>query len=103
MPVFCASPTATGASAAMVPTLVPIDSEMKHEATKMPASSRFDGRTDSVRFTMESMAPMSFALCANAPAMMNIHTISSMLPLLAPVEKILMRSFRPTPRIIATA
>ena len=86
MPVFSASPMATGVSATMVPTLVPIDKEMKQEARKMPANKRLSGRIWSVRFTVASMAPICLALCAKAPARMNIHTISMIFLLEAPTE-----------------
>ena len=43
--VRSASPTATGVSATMVPTLVPIDNEMKQAARKMPANSKLSGST----------------------------------------------------------
>ena len=40
IPVFSANPMATGVRATIVPTLVPMESEMKHAAIKIPASSR---------------------------------------------------------------
>ena len=84
--VFSASPTATGVSATIVPTLVPIDRDMKQAAMKIPASSRLSGRICRVRFTVASMAPICLALCANAPARTNIHIISNMFLLPAPTE-----------------
>ena len=86
MPVFSASPTATGVSATIVPTLVPMDRDMKQAAMKIPASSRLSGRICRVRFTVASMAPICLALCANAPARTNIHIISNMFLLPAPTE-----------------
>ena len=45
----------------MVPTEVPMESEMKQAARKMPASSRLSGSRRSVRLTVASMAPISLA------------------------------------------
>lgn len=39
-------PAATGTSATMVPTEVPMESEMKQAARKMPASSRLSGKQE---------------------------------------------------------
>ena len=60
--VFSASPTATGVRATIVPTLVPMDKEIKQAAMKMPASNRLSGRICSVRLTVASIAPICFAL-----------------------------------------
>ena len=49
-----------GTNATMVPTEVPMESEMKQAARKMPASSRWSGSRRSVRFTVASMAPDIF-------------------------------------------
>ena len=49
MSVFSAMPAATGTSATMVPTEVPMESEMKQAARKMPASSRLSGSRRSGR------------------------------------------------------
>ena len=81
-----AIPKAIGVSAAIVPTDVPIDKDMKQAATKMPGRRKDDGRSLSVRFTVASTAPMDFALLANAPARMNIHSMSMRLLSPAPVE-----------------
>ena len=43
---------ATGVSATMVPTLVPIDKEIKQEARKMPANKRLSGRIWSMRLIL---------------------------------------------------
>ena len=40
IPVFSANPIATGVSATIVPTLVPMENDMKQEAMKMPASNK---------------------------------------------------------------
>ena len=57
--VFAAIPAATGTSATMVPTDVPMEREMKHDAKKIPASSRLPGSNRKVRFTVASIAPMA--------------------------------------------
>ena len=49
MPVFSARPVATGVRATIVPTLVPIEREMKQEAIKMPANNKLSGRMCKVR------------------------------------------------------
>ena len=90
-PASCAIPVAMGTRATMVPTLVPTDIEMKQAVKKRPAKSIEPGITRKVRFTVASMAPISCAVCANAPARMNIHTIRSILGLPAPSENVSMR------------
>ena len=92
IPVFSASPMATGVKATIVPTLVPMDREMKHAATKIPASNKLSGRMCKVRLTVASMAPICLALSANAPARMNIHIICKMSLCAAPLEKCCIRS-----------
>jgi hypothetical protein len=57
-----------GVSATIVPTLVPIESEIKQAAINSPARSILPGRKFSVKFTVASMLPISFALLAKAPA-----------------------------------
>ena len=84
--VFSASPTATGVRATIVPTLVPMDREMKQAAINIPASSRLSGRICRVRLTVASIAPICLALCAKAPARMNIHIIRRIFLLAAPTE-----------------
>ena len=101
-PASCAIPVAMGTSATIVPTLVPTDIEMKQAVKKSPAKSIEPGMTRKVKFTVASMAPISLAVCAKAPARMNIHTISRTLELPAPSEKISIRSRR-LPREISTA
>ena len=61
-PTLSASPIATGVNATMVPTLVPIESEIKHAAKKIPANNKLLGRICNVRFTVSLMAPISLAL-----------------------------------------
>ena len=86
-PVFSAIPTATGVRATIVPTDVPMDSDMKQAARKIPANKRLSGNMVRVRFTVASIAPIAFADCAKAPAKMNIHIINMIFLLEAPIEK----------------
>ena len=102
-PVERAMPAAMGVRATMVPTLVPMEIEMKHEAMNSPASIMLPGRSDRVRFTVESMLPMSLAEEAKAPAITKIHSISIRLPVLAPRVKCEMRSFRVAPVVVVMA
>ena len=85
-PASWAIPVAIGTRATIVPTLVPTDIDMKQAVKKSPAKSIEPGITRRVRFTVASIAPISFAVCANAPARMNIQTISKIRGLPAPSE-----------------
>ena len=76
----------------MVPTEVPMESEMMHVARKTPASTILAGNRERVRFTVASMAPMYLAPWAKAPARMKIHTIIMMLLCAAPRENLSIRS-----------
>ena len=102
-PVEWATPAAMGTRATMVPTLVPMESEMKQAARKRPASSMLPGKTLNVRFTVASMLPMVLAELANAPANTNIQSMSIMFCVPAPREKASMRFVRVYPPDIATA
>ena len=82
-----AIPAAIGTKATIVPTLVPIDIEMKQEAMNSPAKSSFPGNILSARFTVASIAPISLAVAAKAPARTKIHIIRSTFLLPAPSEK----------------
>ena len=86
-PVSAAMPAAMGTRATIVPTLVPMAIEMKQAARKIPAKMSFPGRIRSVAFTVASMAPMSFAVAANAPASTKIQIIRSTFLFPAPTEK----------------
>ena len=101
-PVSWAMPVAMGTRATMVPTLVPTDIEMKQAVKKSPAKSIEPGMTRRVRLTVASMDPMSLAVCANAPARMNIQTIRRTLELPAPSENS-SRRLRKGPREMITA
>ena len=87
----------------MVPTLVPMDSDIRQAARKMPGSNRLPGKAFSVKPTIASMLPISLAEQANAPAKTKIHSISIMLLVLAPLLKMLMRSAKGLPLDVAIA
>ena len=86
MPVSAAIPVATGTSATIVPTLVPTAIDMKQEARKSPAKRSFPGSSCRVMFTVASIAPISLAVVAKAPARMKIHIIRSTFLCPAPSE-----------------
>ena len=103
MAISSAIPAAMGTRATIVPTLVPMDMEMKHEARKSPAYRNFPGSIFMAMFTVASMAPISFAVEANAPAITNIHIISSTFLLPAPSENVAILSSRVLPFEIISA
>ena len=103
MSVCAAIPAATGVRATIVPTEVPIDSEIKQAAMNIPASSKLSGRTAKARFTVASTAPTALAVWAKAPARMKIHTISMMLLFAAPLQNKSTRLCNLPPEDIATA
>ena len=76
VPVCWATPTAIGVSATIVPTLVPIEMEMKQAAMKSPANNICEGRRCSVRLTVASILPITFAELAKAPAKRKIQIMS---------------------------
>ena len=84
-PVCSATPAAMGVKATMVPTLVPTESEIKQAAKKSPANSMLPGKRVNERFTVASIAPITLAEWAKAPAKMNIQIISIICPVAAPL------------------
>ena len=103
-PVSAAIPAAMGTRATIVPTLVPMAIEMKQAARKIPANTSFPGRIRSVAFTVASMAPISFAVAAKAPASTKIQIIRSTFRFPAPAEKIdILSSVLSTLRVITIA
>ncbi len=102
-PVSAAIPQATGTRATIVPTLVPMAIDIKHEARKIPANTSFPGRKRSAKLTVASMDPISLAVAANAPARTNIHIMSSTFLSPAPDEKIEILPSRFSPLVIASA
>ena len=96
-PVRSAIPTATGARATIVPTDVPTEIEIKQAAIKIPAASKFSGNIANAKFTVASTAPIAFVVCAKAPAITKISTISIKLPLPAPLQYCSIRLFSAPP------
>ena len=92
MPVSAAIPVATGTRATIVPTLVPTAIDMKQDARKSPANSSLPGSNCRVMFTVASIAPISFAVVANAPARMNIQIIRRTFLCPAPCENMFILS-----------
>ena len=77
-----ASQAAIGTRATTVPTLVPIDTEIKQAARKSPGRIMLAGRMLSARLTVASTAPIALADAANEPSQ---HVNQSMsIRLLAP-------------------
>ena len=72
----------------IVPTDVPIDIEMKLPIINNPATKRFGGNTDKLKFTVESTPPIAFATLPNAPANKNITNIRTILGSPAPLQNI---------------
>ena len=81
-----ARPAAMGTRATMVPTLVPIESDMKQAARKRPGNIMLAGNRLRARLTVASTAPIAFADAANAPASTYIHSMS--MRLLAPAPRL---------------
>ena len=75
LPVAVANWAASGVSATIVPTLVPIDIEMKHAVTNKPGSSAHDGSNAVVAATVASTAPMPLASAEKAPLRIKIQII----------------------------
>ena len=84
MSVCVATPAAMGVNATMVPTLVPMLSDIKQAARNNPANNICDGSTASAKFTVASIDPITFAEWAKAPARMKIQIISIICPVPAP-------------------
>jgi hypothetical protein len=76
-----AIPTAMGVSAAIVPQLVPILRETRHEAMNIPTRIKLPGSIDRVMFTTLFTHPISCAMEEKAPARMNISNMSITPPL----------------------
>ena len=74
-PVFSLIPTAIGASAAIVPMDVPIETEIKQPITKSPATAKWVGIRESPRFTVLSTPPAAVTAPENPPAQRKIRLI----------------------------
>ena len=75
IPVFSLTPTAMGASAAMVPIDVPMEIEIKQPITNKPATANLAGINDNPKFTVLSTPPAACTAPANAPAKIKIRHI----------------------------
>ena len=102
-PICSLIPAAMGTRATIVPTLVPIDIETKQAAINSPASKNRPGSRFRVRFTTASIAPIDFAVEANAPASMNIHIIRSTFLSPAPAENASTRFSNDSPLVVRIA
>ena len=85
-----------------MPTLVPMDIEMKHAARNSPARISFPGNILKVRLTVASTLPIALALAAKAPAMTKIQIIRRTFLSPAPEENIPILSWI-FPGVIRTA
>ena len=88
IPVFCAIPIPIGVSAVIVPTEVPIETEIKHAIINNPATSRLVGKIDKLKLTVDSTAPIDLATLLNAPAKRKMIHIRIILFSPAPLQKI---------------
>ena len=85
-PVFSLMPAAMGASAVIVPTLVPMDMEIKQPITKRPATAMPPGKIERPRFTVLSTPPAARTAPEKAPAARKIRHIVRMFSSPTPVE-----------------
>ena len=70
-PVFSLIPIAIGASADIVPTLVPIDIDIKQPIINIPTMAILPGINESPRLTVLSTPPAALIVPENAPAARN--------------------------------
>ena len=73
MPVFSAIPTPMGAIAVIVPTLVPMEMEIKQPMINSPTTAMEDGIMESPRLTVLSTPPAAFMEPEKAPAARKIR------------------------------
>ena len=73
--VFSLIPAAIGASAAIVPMEVPMDTEIKQPITNNPTTAMDGGSTESPRFTVLSTPPTAVTAPENPPAHKKIRLI----------------------------
>ena len=71
--VFSLIPTAIGASAEIVPTLVPMDMERKQPIINSPAADQLAGSSFNPKFTVCSTPPAADTAPENAPAVRKIR------------------------------
>ena len=75
-PIVCAIVAAIGTRATIVPTLVPIERDIKQAAINNPGNNMLEGRKRRAQLTVASTLPISFAEAAKAPASTYIHNMS---------------------------
>ena len=68
IPAACATPSATGATAPMVPMEVPMAVAIKAEMRNSPGNSAQPGMSDRPSATVASTPPVALATLAKAPA-----------------------------------
>ena len=78
-PALAATVTAMGVSTVMVPTLVPMASEMMQAMTKRPGMAAWAGSMSSSRFAVLSAPPAALAMPENAPAIRKMKSMMTML------------------------
>ncbi len=67
-PALSARETATGTRTVTVPTLVPMDMEMRDAMMNMPGTAMLPGRSSSRKFAVLAAPPAAFAMPPNMPA-----------------------------------
>ena len=95
--VLSATPQAMGASAAMVPTDVPIEMEMKHAIRNKPGNTMPVGKMDSAKFTVLSTPPADCTEPVKAPASTN--TRHMIMTLESPMDRATLSSFSSNERL----
>ena len=92
-PVFVLMPIAIGVSAAMVPTEVPIESEMKQEIKNSPATATDGGKIVRLKLTVLSTPPAADTAPEKAPARRKMMHMS--MTFSCPMLRVARTSFSP--------
>ena len=88
IPVACATPSPTGVKAVIVPTDVPIETEINPAIMNSPTTTKWGGSNDKLNCTVASTPPIALATPENAPANKKIMTIIIILSWPAPLQNI---------------
>ena len=88
IPVASATPRPTGVNAVIVPTDVPIETEINPAMINNPTTTKLGGKMDKLKLTVASTPPMAFATPEKAPANKKIMTIMIIFSFPAPLQKI---------------
>ena len=75
---FCATEVAMGTSTVMVPTLVPMDMEIRQAMRKRPGMAKVPGIKFSSRWAVLSTPPAALAIPLKAPAIRKIKSMMVM-------------------------